>query len=308
MEHREGNHEGPFERLTEDDLGNYWNLFAPLFLHLEVFRYRDATLPSEWITDFAEQHGGLFGGLPRFYSGLDAVYSLGMINEYLERSKLDLTERPKALTALQSYMIHASSGNGHTVPEVSGFHPERLEWENYERVVREAPWNFSWYSTRRYLQGHSSFTEPLGAGAGEGLWLIRKSLVDETKDARGIPDGGLFLLSTIPGHWLEEGKEIRLEDFPTAYGTISLKVKSHIESRGEIHVGFAFDRHLGKQAYGEDAPEAWYGLDRIYLRLVPPPAILEEGRKPTADAPLEFYDPYTLVLPPGQEGDLVIRY
>ena len=50
--------------------------------------------------------------------------------------------------ARESYMIHASCQNGHTIQEVSGFHPERLDWEEYERVVREAIWNFGMYYCR----------------------------------------------------------------------------------------------------------------------------------------------------------------
>jgi hypothetical protein len=302
------NNEGPFERLTEDELGNYWNLFAPLFLHLELFRYGDRDLPSEWITGFAEQHGGLYGGLPRFYSGLDAVYALGMVNEYIERSKTDIGVRKKALAALETYMIHAASRNGHTIQEVSGFFPERLEWKDYKRAVREAPWNFGMYSVESYLHAHSSFTEPLGAGAGEGLWLIRKSLVDEMKDEHGIPDGGLFLLSTVPAEWLAEGKEIRLTDFPTVYGRVSLDVKSFIESKGEIQVSCTFDRQLGTDPDTGKRLEAWYELDRIFLRLVTPPDIRSAGIKITAGGPAEFYDPWTLELPVQDQGTYTISF
>ncbi len=162
--------------------------------------------PSEWLTDYLENHGGHFAGLPRFYTGLDAVYALGYINELLERSKVNIENRIKALTALESYMVLASSRNGHTVQEVSGFFPERLDRKEYERVVREAPWNFGMYSADRYLKGYISFTEPLGAGAGEGLLLVRKCLIDEMKDENGLPDGGIFFLSSIPGEWLERGE------------------------------------------------------------------------------------------------------
>ena len=307
VENKPGNHEGPFERITDDELGNYYNLFAPLFLHLGTFKYRDAALPSEWITDYTENHGGLFGGLPRFYTGLDAVYAIGNVNEYIERSKMDINNRTKALAALESYMIHATSQNGHTVQEVSGFHPERLDWKEYERVVREALWNFGMYSIESYLHGHSSFTEPLGAGAGEGLWLIRKSLIDEVRDENGLPDGGLFLLSSIPGGWLQEGKEIKLVNFPTVYGMFDLHVESYISSKREIHLKYHYDRSLGKdQATGRDLP-AWYEPDRILIRLVLPHEDRLTGRELIIEKPFIPYDEWTIELPVRKRGDFIIR-
>jgi len=308
VENKPGNHEGPFNRLTDHELGNYWNLFAPLFLHLETFRYKDVKLPSEWITDFAENHGGLFGGLPRFYTGLDAVYAIGIINEYIERSKMDINNRTKALAALESYMIHASSRNGHTIQEVSGFHPERLDWKEYERIVREALWNFGMYSVESYLHGHSSITEPLGSGAGEGLWLIRKSLIDEVKDENGLPGGGLFLLSSIPGEWLQEGKEIKLTNFPTVYGTFDLQIKSYISSKREIHVKYNYDRSLGKNQSTGKKHQAWYDLNKIFIRLVPSSEDRVKGIEMKIENPLIQYDEWTIELPVKEKGDFIVRF
>ncbi len=308
VENKAGNHEGPFEIITGDELGNYYNLFAPLFLHLGIFKYQDAVLPSEWITDYVENHGGLFAGLPRFYTGLDAVYAIGYISELLERSKMDLDKRNKALAALESYMINASSQNGHTVQEVSGFYPERLDWKQYERVVREALWNFGMYSVESYLQGHSSFTEPLGAGAGEGLWLIRNSLIDEVKDENGLPDGGLFLLSSVPGEWLKEGKEINLTDFPTVYGRFDLYVKSYISSKGEIHLTYNYDRSLGKDPSTGKELLAWYEPEKIFIRLVPAPEDRVAGRKLKIVEPFVRFDEWTIELPVKEKGDFIVEF
>jgi hypothetical protein len=308
IENKPGNHEGPYVRITDDDLGNYWNLFASLFLHLGIFRYGDTDLPSEWITGFAENHGGLWGGLPRFHSGLDAVYTIGYAHELLERSKMDIHERNKALTVLESYMIHATSHNGNTVQEVSGFFPGRLDWKEYERVVREAPWNFGMYSVESYLEGESPFTEPLGSGAGEGLWLIRKSLIDEVTDERGLPDGRLFLLSSVPGEWLKEGQEIRLTGFPTVYGTIDLRVRSYITSRREIHVSYRFDPVLGRDPVTGEEHMAWYELEKILVRLVPASEDRMRGKKLNAKPPLVLYDEWTLELPVSDKGDFIVKY
>jgi hypothetical protein len=308
VENKAGNNEGPFERLTDDELGNYYNLFAPLFLHLEVFRYKDAECPSEWITDYVENHGGLFAGLPRFYTGLDAVYAIGYINELLERSKMDIDNRTKALAGLESFMIHGSSQNGHTIQEVSGFYPERLDWNEYERVVREALWNFGMYSIDSYLKGHSSFTEPLGSGAGEGLWLIRKSLIDEVKDENGLPNGGVFLLSSIPGEWLKEGEEIKLTDFPTVYGTFDLHIKSFISSKRKIHVKYNYSKVLGKDKSTGKKLLAWNELDKIFIRIVPAFEDRMAGRKLKIKQPFTCYDEWTIQLPVKKKGNFIVEF
>jgi hypothetical protein len=255
-----------------------------------------------------ENRGGHFAGLPRFYTGLDAVYALGYINELLERSKADIENRIKAITALQSYMVFASSRNGHTVPEVSGFFPERLDRREYERAVREAPWNFGMYSADRYLKGYISFTEPLGAGAGEGLLLIRKSLIDEMKDENGLPNGGVFFLSSIPSEWLREGKEIKLTHFPTAYGTFDLYIKSYISSRREIQVKYRYSQVLGTdKSTGKDLL-AWNEPEKILIRLVPDREDCLAGRKIKFRKPYACYDEWTIQLPVKEEGDFIVKF
>lgn len=232
--------EGPYERLTDSRLGNYWNLFAPSFLHLGLVTSKKSRLPNQWVLSYMENHGGLWAGLPRFNSGLDAAYAIGNLNELLQLSASDIRYRNQALASLQSFFLHASSRNGHSIPEVAGLFPYRLDRAAYMQLVRRSPWSFGMYDAGRYLGGHISFTEPLGAGAGEALWLIRNALVMETRDDDGLADGGLFLLSTVPSDWFGEGQEIVLRDVPTVYGKISIHVRSYVESRAEIVVDYDF--------------------------------------------------------------------
>jgi len=307
LNHKPGNHELAYNRLTGDQLGNYWNLFAPMFLHLDVLKYKDPKRPSEWITDYLENRGGLIAGLPRFNSGLDAVYAVGYISELIERSKLDIGNRSKALAALESFMIHASSRNGHTVPEVSGFFPERLDPKAYERVVRESPWSFGIYSYERYLNGFTSVTEPLGAGAGEGLLLVRKSLIDEVKDENGLPNGGVFFLSSVPGDWLKEGRQINLSHFPTAYGSFDLQVKSFISSKRQIHIKYRYSKVLGNDKSGKDLL-AWNKLNKIFIRLVPSPEDCMLGRKLEIKSPMVQQDEWTIQLPIKEQGEFEVKF
>ncbi|MFO1452134.1 MAG: hypothetical protein U1F61_28475 [Opitutaceae bacterium] len=230
----QGKHEGPYDHLTATRLGNYWNLFAPSFLELRFGQGTGTDRPDDWVAQFAESHGGLWAGLPRFYAGLDAAYAIGYVGYRLDRAALHLSERPRALAALESYFLHAASRNGHTIPEVAGLFPYRLERKAYERLVRESPWNFGMYDANRYLEGHISFTEPLGSGAGSGLMMIRQALVAETRNHLGLPDGGLILFPSVPEAWLNEGNEIILRDFPTAYGILSVSVRSRLTSAQEV--------------------------------------------------------------------------
>jgi len=235
-----GRNEGPYDRLTATRYGNYWNLFAPSFLELDFKEPNETAQPNRSVFSYAEQHGGLWAGQPRFYDGLDAAYAIGYLGYLLDRAAGDGRYRPQALASLQAFMLHGSSRNGYTIPEVAGLFPERLQAAAYEQLVREAPWSFGMYDADRYLAGHIAFTEPLGAGAGAALTLVRRALLSEDRDDLGQPDGGLVLLPAVPADWLGEGREIVLEDMPTFYGRLSATIRSRVVSRKEIVMEYEF--------------------------------------------------------------------
>ncbi|TWU30163.1 hypothetical protein [Bythopirellula polymerisocia] len=256
-----GKHEGPYEALTDTRLGNYWNLFAPSLLQLQMCGADPMASPDRDVFEYMQHHGGLWASLPRFYNGLDVAYAGGIIGYLLNASALDPSYRPQALAALEAYFLHAASRNGYTIPEVAGLFPDRLDRAAYERLVRESPWSFGMYDAQRYLEGHISFTEPLGAGAGQALWLIRDALVTETRTDGGLPDGGLVILPTVPSAWFEQGKHIELNNLPTAYGMLSARIESQIEAKGEITMAYSFK----KCANGRD-----YATKQFRVRFAPP--------------------------------------
>jgi hypothetical protein len=255
-----GLHEGPYKVLTASRLGNYWNLFAPSLLQLQMVGSAPTSFPDADIMHYMANRGGLWGSLPRFYDGLDAAYAGGIIEHLLHASAVDSRFRPRALAALESYFLHAASRNGYSIPEVAGLFPDRLNSVAYERLVREAPWSFGMYDDQRYLEGHISFTEPLGAGAGQALSLIRNALLVETRDSNGALDGKIVLLPTVPSSWFKQGKIIRLDDFPTEYGMLSLRIQSELEKAGEILATYTFRKHTHQR------PDR---LKTIRLRLAP---------------------------------------
>lgn len=240
-----GRNEGPYQSLTQTRLGNYWNLFAPSLLQLQLCGPDPWAFPDREVIDYMRQHGGLWACLPRFYNGLDAAYAGGAIDYLLNASATDPRCRPQALAALEAYFLHAASRNGYTIPEVAGLFPYRLDRAAYEQLVRESPWSFGMYDAQRYLEGHISFTEPLGAGAGQALWLIRDALLLETRDGNGLPDGGLIILPTVPSDWFAQGKHIELREFPTPYGVLNARVESHVDTLGTIVFRYRWRKWAG---------------------------------------------------------------
>ncbi|MBI4670016.1 MAG: hypothetical protein HY747_12705, partial [Elusimicrobia bacterium] len=187
-----------------------------------------------------------------------------------------------------------ASRNGYSVAEMAPLFDGRLDRQAYEQLVRRAPWLFGVYEDQAYLEGRIPVSETLAAGAGAGLWLMRKALLDETRKPGGFPDGGLILLPAIPSDWLNEGRVIILKGMPTAYGTVSLEVRSFLATRHEIFVDFSLDE--ASRAPGEP-------LRKLAIRLVTP-----DRRQPRVSAPDVLTDAYTIVLPPASRVRRVVRF
>jgi hypothetical protein len=260
----DGKNEGPHPEMTATLYGNYWSLFAPSFLELGFRDTKTPAQPNNSIFEYVARHGGLWGGLPRFYAGLDAAYMSGYIGWLIGESTRNPARRHQALASLQSFMLHGSSRNGHTIPEVAGLFPHRLQSAAYEQLVREAPWSFGMYDTDRYIKAEISFTEPLGSVAGAALTLVRHALVTETRDDDGAPDGGLMLFAAVPSAWFAEGKTIELSNMPTYLGTLSATLRSHVTSAREIELDYEF------------TPNDTGAGARVTLRLAPPAETMRE--------------------------------
>ncbi len=252
-----GKNEGPHPEITATRYGNYWSLFAPSFLELGFRDPKNPAEPNASIFEYAARHGGHWAGLPRFYAGLDAAYMSGYIGWLIDEATRNPARRHQALASLQGFMLHGSSRNGHTIPEVAGLFPHRLQRAAFEKLTREAPWSFGMYDANRYLDGQISFTEPLGSVAGAALSLVRHALVTET-------DGGLMLFATAPCAWFAEGREIDLRDMPTNHGTLSVKVRSRITSAREVVMDYEFAPHV---------PGAKI---KITARIAPPGEVMKE--------------------------------
>lgn len=192
-------------------LGNYWNLFAPCFLELKLFEASD--LRSRWVPDYMAARGGILAGLVRFTIGLDQIYGKGFYESLFEHGRRD-----EFLTSLYGIFAHGMSANLYSFPEVAGVWPLRTDnaamWSEHRRNLWD--WGFQGWV-------HSE-GEPLSAGPGMALQMLRMALVRETTES--TPQDGLRLLDGAPRHWFEPGARIRLAGARTFFGKVSLETEA----------------------------------------------------------------------------------
>ena len=220
--------ETPYSFIPSDPLGNYWILFAPLLLETRLFAAESN--PAHWITQTMEQKGGLLSGLARFYRGLDHIYGFGYPLQLFDRD-----EPKKFLASVYSVLAHGTSRSVFTSPEVAGVFPLRTSNLASQQRYHETLWNWDLYGQGWMEEefGNAVGSEPLSAGAGMALQLIRKMVINEELDTNCEPTGKLELLKMAPSNWLENGKRIGIESMPTTFGAVSLTVQSQL-SRNKI--------------------------------------------------------------------------
>ncbi len=215
--------ERAYEFLPEDDLGNYWNLFAPLALETGTFA-ADGDVAS-WMRGTMEQHGGLLCGLARFHGGIDPIYGFGYPMQLAECGA-----REQFLAAAYGFLALALARDSFTGGEVTGMFPLRTDNEVWRDRMIASMWEWNQYATAFSSKGFSLAlgSEPLSASAGVALQLIRRMLVHEKTDENLDFTGTLELLPLAPEHWLEDGSSIVLKGMPTAFGPFDLRVRSRL--------------------------------------------------------------------------------
>ncbi|HEV2294760.1 MAG TPA: hypothetical protein VGR35_12975 [Tepidisphaeraceae bacterium] len=202
--------EKPHDPITATVTGSYWNLLIPYILGsgiLDESRTR-ATL------DYLHTRGGIAMGMIRFHQhsglfanedGVDDLYSLRYVQTLLRRDDVD--------RALVSF--YGKLAQGFTRDTFVG-------GEGTSLIPLDA-------------HGRPMYLPPNAAGNALFLATLRELLVqDQDLDNNGEPET-LRLLFGTPRTWLEDGKTIRLEDAPTAYGKVSVVAKSALEN-GEVTV------------------------------------------------------------------------
>ncbi len=217
-------------------IGSYWNIIIGYTIGSGIF---PSGSPEEhWIPHYQEQHGGIFMGMTRsggdefnFWTGSERVNPL-----YGTRYALDTLRRDDPERALVSFYGMLAQGFTRNT-FISG--------EGCALTPVDA-------------RGRIFYLPPNSAANAHYLSMLRNLLVqDWDLDDDGRPDT-LRLLYATPKRWLEDGKTIKVERAPTAFGDVSVTVQSRL-SAGEIIADVSMPtRQAPKKALLRiRAPDGW---------------------------------------------------
>jgi hypothetical protein len=196
--------------ITETRIGSYWDLVANYIVGSGVF---SGTERETWIPKYFETHGGLCMGLTRsaadnhtFWTGkhrTNPLYGMRYLNDCLRRDDVE-----RALVGFYGMLAHGMTRN--TFIGAEGCSIEPLD-----------------------EGGRFFYCPPNTASNGQWLWTLRHLLVqDFDLDNDGKPET-LRLAFATPKQWLEDGKIIKVERAPTAFGPMAMLIQSKL-SQGEV--------------------------------------------------------------------------
>jgi hypothetical protein len=192
-------------------IGSYWNIIIGYTIASGIFP--PGSEEENWIPHYLENHGGLCMGMLRsgggqfnFWTSDNRVNPLYGTRYIIDTLRRDDPER--ALVGLYGMLAQGFTRNTFVVAEGCDLTP-----------LDEG--------------GRIFYCPPNSAGNAHFLSTLRHLLVqDFDLDSDGKPET-LRLLFGASRRWLEDGKTIRIERAPTAFGPVSVKVESHLK-RGEV--------------------------------------------------------------------------
>ena len=192
-------------------IGSYWNIIIGYTIGSGIFPA--GSEQENWIPRYQEQNGGIFLGMVRsggaqfnFWTGEERVNPL-----YGTRYTLDTLRRDEPERALVSF--YGTLAQGLTRNTFVGG-----EGCNLDPVD---------------AGGRMFYCPPNSAASAHVLSMLRNLLVQDCdEDDDGRPET-LRLLFGTSRRWLEDGKTIKVERAPTAFGEVSLSVQSKL-SAGEV--------------------------------------------------------------------------
>ncbi len=196
--------------ISETRIGSYWDLVANYIIGSGIF---NGTERETWIPKYFETHGGLCMGLTRsaaeshtFWTGKDRTNPLYGMRYIADALRRDDAER--ALVSFYGMLAHGMTHN--TFIGAEGAALQQLDDE-----------------------GRQFYCPPNTASNGQWLNTLRNLLVqDFDLDNDGNPET-LRLAFATPKRWLEDGKQIKVERAPTAFGQVSFTMQSKL-NQGEV--------------------------------------------------------------------------
>ena len=193
--------------LTATRTGSYYDLMCPYVIGSEIFG--QGSERENWLLGYLENHGGIAMGMIRSQphqgqfsgeSGVNPLYGLRYQLALLRRD-----EREKALVGFYGQLAQGMTRGTFIGGEGSRF----LHGD---------------------ANGRSFYLPPNSSSNAAWLVTLRSLLVQDWDfDEDGEPDT-LRLLFAIPRRWLADGKQIRIEEAPTAFGRVSCRVDSKLSN------------------------------------------------------------------------------
>ena len=192
-------------------IGSYWNIIIGYTIGSGVFPPGSAE--EHWIPRYQEQHGGIFMGMVRsggdefnFWTGEHRVNPLYGTRYALDTLRRDDPER--ALVSFYGMLAQGFTRNTFVCGEGCALTP-----------VDDG--------------GRIFYCPPNSAANGHFLSMLRNLLVQDWDLSDDGKPETLRLMFATPRRWLEEGKAVRVERAPTAFGPVSVTLRSQLE-RGEV--------------------------------------------------------------------------
>jgi hypothetical protein len=258
------------DSLTNSTLGSYWCLMAPYVLFSNVLGKENKG--AQAILDSYKYRGGLCGGLVRWTPGSDYT-SLTILSEMalddLYGAKLSeffarLDEPDQLILALYGKLGLGLTPHTFIAGEGGSLAPSRVLGDESN-------------------DGRSMYLPPNTASQMMYAIVLRHCLIFDFDSQDDGQVDTLRLAFSTPRRWLQDGKEIKVKDMPTAFGTVSYCIQSHIESQKIVKVKIRL-------------PTRKRPL-RVHLRLRIP---IKQDRKLLAvtvnDLPYDNFDPTTEVI------------
>jgi hypothetical protein len=204
--------EPPHTPICDVRIGSYWNIIIGYTIASGIFP--PGSEEENWIPHYQEQHGGLCMGMLRaggsefnFWTGEHRVNPLYGTRYALDALRRDDPER--ALVSFYGMLAQGFTRNTFICGEGCSLTP--LD-----------------------PAGRLFYLPPNSAANAHLLSMLRAMLVqDSDLDDDGKPET-LRLLFATPRHWLEDGKTIKIERAPTAFGEVSLSMHSKLKEGAVI--------------------------------------------------------------------------
>ena len=192
--------------ITSSMLCAYWNLMIPYVLGSGVFP--DSSGISQSIVRYIQEHGGVIMGMTRFdqhsglfanEKGLDDLYGLRYTMTMLRHD-----DPERSVVSFYGKLAHGLTrdtficGEGSSLVSSDGI-------------------------------GRDSYLPPSSSGNGFFLQTLRRLMVQDWDiDDNGVPET-LRLMFATPRRWLEDGKSIKFSNAPTAFGKLSIEMRSDLK-------------------------------------------------------------------------------